>query len=300
MESINEHKSIVDNLITLYQAEIVAFKKEVENMKGTYTAEYIAEYERKWSAKGDYSNTIKKSSEKTLTEVTHYSERIKKELDSYFDAMVRPEFANQINALMSTNMPLLDKEFERLAESAQSYMELRLVKNFAESRTEKQIKPVAYEDGSVVNEETIVKKPCFINIPNIDKVYADYNNFVAMAKQFATCYAGANCELKSFLDIGVSDYSVLSAMSFFRAKSFEKFEETMEKTNAILPENKIKKALSDADRKFIDVIINPDYPWLAEGKVKEIVKNGSDSELVNLLMLDERYSKYVIAAENEV
>ena len=297
MNAIMAHRDLVDNLAVLYKTEIANHEKELENMKGTYTSEYISEYAKNWTAKGNYANAIKASSEKTLAEVTHYSQRIKRELDSYFDTMVRPDFANQINALISTGMPLRDKEFKRLAENAQSYMELRLVQNFAESRTEKVIKKDIGDDGTVTVEEVDAKRPCRIDIPDIDEVYASYDNFVAMSKQFSLCYAGANCELKMFLDKSISDYAALATMSFFKNRPDEMFAQTMEKANSILPESKIKKTLSDADRKFIDSIINPEYPWLAEGNIKRIVKNGSDSELVELLKLDERYSRYADEAE---
>lgn len=299
MNVIMAHRDLVDNLAVLYKTEIANHEKELENMKGTYTSEYISEYAKKWMAKGNYANAIKASSEKTLAEVTHYSERIKRELDSYFDTMVRPDFANQINALISTGMPLRDKEFKRLAENAQSYMELRLVKNFAESRTEKVNKDILNEDGSVTKQEVDAKRPYRIDIPDIDEVYASYDNFVAMSKQFSLCYAGANCELKMFLDKSISEYSVLATMSYFKNRSDETFAQTMEKANSVLPENKIKKTLSEADRKFIDAVINPEYPWLAEENIKRIVKNGSDSELVELLKLDERYSKYIDELEDE-
>ena len=105
--------------------------------------------------------------------------------------------------------------------------------------------------------------------------------------------------MKMFLDKSISEYSVLATMSYFKSRPDETFAQIMEKANSVLPENKIKKTLSEADRKFIDAVINPEYPWLAEGNIKRIVKNGSDSELVELLKLDERYSKYIDELEDE-
>lgn len=299
VEALNAKKSTVDKLVELFDAEKLGHKEKLKSMRGIYTQEFIDEYTKQWTPAGNYAEAITKSSEKALAEVTHYCECIKKELDRYFDVLVRPEFANQINSLISTQMPLLDREFQALADSAQNYMELRLVKNFAESRTNTKTKAVTNEHGITTNVEVTEKNPYNITIPDIDFVYREFDNLSASVKQFATCYVGMNCELKEFLDNSISDYAPLSAINVFRSKTIDKFTETMEKANAVLPENKIKKELTESDRKFIDTVINPTYPILAETTVKELAKNKADSELVELLRLDERYAKYIEEVEGE-
>ena len=47
------------------------------------------------------------------------------------------------------------------------------------------------------------------------------------------------------------------------------------------------------DKKFIDTIIDPRYPSLAKDKVKALAE--ADSNIESLLLLDERYNKYLEA-----
>lgn len=298
-ESLKAHKAEVDKLVVLYKGEKSAHEKEAANMKGTYTDEYIAQYQKNWTPKGNYAEAIKKSSDKALAEVSHYAGRIKAELGKYFDTMVRTDFVNRINAIASTGLVLRDKEFMLLAESATNYMELRMIAHLAESRTRLETTSKMTEHGTVETSEREVKIPYRIELPDIDRVYADYENFLSSARQFAKNYAGEGAELKGYLDAGTSDFAPINAMAYFRNHNADKFAETMEKANAVLPENKIKRELTEGDKKFIDTVINPDHAILAEMKVKEIVKTGTDNELVELLRLDERYSKFVEEVEGE-
>lgn len=299
-KSLKTKQQSIDILTELFKEEKNKFKETVGKMSGIYTQAFIDEHIKKWKPENNYSFLIAKTSEKALAEVAHYSECLKRELDKYFNAFIRPEFASQIASLKATQMPLRDREFEVLAETAANYMELRAVQNFAESRTEKQIKAITDTNGITTNQEVEVKIPFHINIPDIDVIYREFDNMVSAVKSYAVSYAGKNAELKEFLDTSISEFAPLTATRFFYENNcIERLTKELEKASALLPENKVKQELTEGDRKFIDTVINPAYPALAETTVKNIVKNGANSELLELLRLDERYSQYVLDAEEE-
>ena len=61
----------------------------------------------------------------------------------------------------------------------------------------------------------------------------------------------------------------------------------MEKANSILPESKIKRELTENDKKLIDLLIDEKYPSLAKERAKELAE--ADTDIGELLALDERY-----------
>lgn len=79
--------------------------------------------------------------------------------------------------------------------------------------------------------------------------------------------------------------------SYFRNHADEAFSKVMEKANSILPESKIKRELTENDRKFIDTLIDSKYPSLARDRVKALAE--ADTDIESLLLLDERYNKYL-------
>ena len=93
------------------------------------------------------------------------------------------------------------------------------------------------------------------------------------------------------LENGTPDYVAISMDSYFRNEQEQKFSKVMDEANAILPESKIKRALTENDKRLIDTLIDPKYPSLAGAKVREIAENSP--ELSELFLLDSRYAKYL-------
>lgn len=290
-EVLLRHKAEIDKLVMLHKAEIQAFNDELEQMQGKYTQEYIAEFKSEWKPKGNYADGIKKSSHKTLAEIEDYADRIKQELDKYFDSPIRNEFANKINSISLTGMQLKDREFKLLSESASNYMEMRLVQHLAESRTAQQTKTTLNDNGYTEIKEITVSNPYDVALPDVDTIYNEFSQFINSAKNMARCYAGDKAELKQYMEDGVSEFFILSADAYFRNKALDKFTDVMEQANAILPEHKEKRTLTEEDKMLIDAIIDPAYPSLAGAKVKEIAQY--NAELKDILALDERYAKYL-------
>ena len=52
-----------------------------------------------------------------------------------------------------------------------------------------------------------------------------------------------------------------------------------------------KRELTENDKKFIDTLVDSKYPSLAKDRVKALAE--ADADIESLLLLDERYSKYL-------
>ena len=298
LEKINnalvKHKTEIDKMIAIRSAELQTHNTELEKMKGVYTEQYIEQYKANWKPKANYASVIKKSSDETVAETELYLSKIKKSLDGFFDSPVRADFANKINAISLTGLGLKDREFALLTESATNYMEMRLVQHLAESRTKQTTVQNLNDKGYVENKEVTVRNPYHVELPDIDYVYREFDFFCGSVKSMAKYYCGEKAELKEFLG-AVSEYAPLTADGYFRNNAADKFAEIMEKANCCLPENKVKTTLTESEKKLIDTMIDSRYPSLAEDKVKALAE--ADEDIAELLMLDERYKKFLETEE---
>ena len=293
-DALVRHKETVDKLVFLYSSEIKGHKEQLAKMKGIYAESYIEQYAANWKPEAHYDDAIKKSSEKAVLEVELYLSKIKKEMDKYFDSPVQSDFANKINAISMTGLGLKDREFALLVESASNYMELRLIQHLAESRTKPSTVSSINERGQTETKEVEVKNPYHIELPDIDYLYRVYNDFAGSAKTMAKYYCGENAELKEYLG-AVSEYAPITAGNYFKGHSLNNFTDAMEKANGCLPENKVKKELTESEKKLIDTMIDSRYPALAENKVKALAE--ADDDIRELLLLDERYAKFIEESE---
>lgn len=289
-EALEKHKKEIDNLVVVYGVEMQNHKAEVEKMRGVYTKEYIEEYKKNWQPKSDYSNVMQKSSERAVVETELYLGKIKNELDRYFDSPVRQDFVNKINAISLTGLSLRDREFELLVDSASNYMEMRMVQQLAENRTKQATVTKINEQGYTEQEEVAVKNPYRFELPDIDYIYRSYDEFASNTRQLAKYYAGTRAELKGYLD-SASEYAPLNADSFFRNNAVSKFSKVMEKANSCLPESKVKRTLTDNERKFIDTLVDREYPEFARERVRTLAE--ADRDIEELLRLDERYANFL-------
>lgn len=104
-------------------------------------------------------------------------------------------------------------------------------------------------------------------------------------------YAGQNAKMAHLLDNKTPDYVAINMDVYFRKDEAGKFSTIMDQANSILPENKIKRELTENDKRLIDILINPQYPTLARDKVIKIAQCNED--IGELLRLDERYKDYL-------
>ena len=116
-------------------------------------------------------------------------------------------------------------------------------------------------------------------------------SYMTSAKSLLYQYAGTSGKMAHLLDVKTPDYISVSMDSYIRNNAADEFLGAMDKANAILPESKVKRALTENDKKLIDTMIDPRYPSLAKDKVKALAE--ADSSIESLLLLDERYSKYL-------
>ena len=225
--------------------------------------------------------------------ILHYLELIKKQLDSYFNAPVKADFANKINAIKLSGLQLSDTEFQILQQSATSYMERRLLNQLAESRTKTERKAVLNKQSGEPEYQTVQTADPYIRmeLPDIDSIYKAYKSYRTAARGLLYSYAGHNAELSDMLENNIPNYVAINMDSYFRNGHEQEFAKVMDKANSILPESKIKRELTENDKRLIDTLIDPKYPSLAKSKVREIAENSP--ELSELFLLDSRYSGFL-------
>lgn len=265
--TLEEYKAIIDKLESDYQAETAAVKAKAESMQGKWTDDYIRQYISEHNPDARYREQIQTAKAKTEPVVNHYLERIKSNLDNYFNAPIRTDFANKIMTVKMTGLELSDMELELLKQSASSYMECRLLGQLAEGRLTD------------------------LKLPNMEATYQAFNEYSMYAKGLVNNWSGDTAALLHLNDTNTEDFEAVSWDVYFKDNKADEFSKVMEQANAILPESKIKHELSDNDRKFIDTLIDSKYPSLAKERVKELAE--ADSHIESLLLLDERYSKYL-------
>lgn len=126
-----------------------------------------------------------------------------------------------------------------------------------------------------------------LELPDIESTYKQFDDFKRTARTLLYQYSGTNAKMSHLLDKDVPNYLSVSADAFFRCGHEEEFTKAMEKANSILPESKIKRELTENDKKLIDLLIDENYPSLAQKRAKELAE--ADADIGELLALDERY-----------
>lgn len=291
-ETLEQYKKEVDTLeagLLLGKQKLDAKTKEME---GKWTEEYIQKY--RINNNPDINCKARFQGLRAWAEpiILHYLEEIKKSLDQYFNAPVKVDFANKITTIKLSGLQLTDLEFSILQEGATSYMERRLLNQLAESRTKEASVAKAKDNGQIEYEKGIVKDPYIhLDLPNIEEIYEAFNNYKRAVTGLLYSYAGQNAKMAHLLDNKTPDYVAINMDVYFRKDEAGKFSTIMDQANSILPENKIKRELTENDKRLIDILINPQYPTLARDKVIKIAQCNED--IGELLRLDERYKDYL-------
>lgn len=291
-EALEVYRADIIVLAKQHLSEVEKMEQKVKNMAGKYTPEYIEQYKKEQRFSTDYKARMNEYRSKAESVVMHNLEIIEKQLNGFFNAPVSPDFANKINSIAITGLVLNDAEFKILQESASTYMEMRLLNQLAQSRTKEGHGVEIDEKGTPKYTEKKVSDPyLYLEVPDINVVMKAFEEYEQSAKYLLNNYSGENAELYSFLENGAEQFISITADAYFRTKHPEKFIEVMDKANSILPENKMKRKLTEQDIKFIDTIIDPKYPSLAKAAVKEIAEHSPD--IGELLRLDPRYREFL-------
>ncbi len=296
-EKLREHIETVNKLEATYKKEAQEIQAKAKEMEGTYLPEYIEQYKQKLPNAIDYAGQFREAIEKNAPIVLHYIDLIKRELDSFFASPVRTEFANKITTVKLSGLELSDREFRLLEEEAQGYTELRLLNQLALTRIRKEEAVAIGGDGEPKRQKVQKENPFFgIELPNIDAVYNAFEHYAMNARRVFKQYCGETATLLPFLEnkysnIEVSLPEAMTANVYFKNGVEAEFLEVMEKATASMPESKVKRVLTENDKKVIDLLIDEKYPSLAAVRAKEIAE--AMPELRELLLLDERYAKYI-------
>ena len=290
-EALAKYKTEVDNLERSYNAERQKVKEEATKMKGKWTDEYINQYIADNNQDANFKARLQGARASVEPTVLHYLEMIQKSLDNYFNAPVKPDFANKIMTIKLSGLQLSDREFQILQNSATSYMECRLLNQLAESRTQKGEVVELDNSGQPHRKETDVNNPYHLDVPNLEEIYKTFENYKQSARGLLYSYSGQKAEMSHLLDNNTPNYISVSMDSYFRNHKEEEFTKVMEKANSILPESKIKRELTENDKRLIDTLVDSKYPSLAKDRVKALAE--ADADIGELLALDSRYAGFL-------
>lgn len=291
--ALKEYKEKIDIQEAMYVTETKKLQAKAEEMKGQWTDEYIKKYLNENNPHGKYKKQMQDTRAMYEPTILHYLELIKKQLDSYFNAPVKADFANKINAIKLSGLQLSDTEFQVLQQCATSYMERRLLNQLAESRVKTERKAVLNKQSGEPEYQTVQTADPYIRteLPDIDSTYRAYNDYKTAARGLLYDYAGHNAELSDMLENNIPNYVAINMDSYFRNGHEQEFAKVMDKANSILPESKIKRELTENDKRLIDTLIDPKYPSLAKSIVRGIAENSP--ELSELFLLDNRYKGFL-------
>lgn len=290
-DTLARYKTDVDTLEGLYKLEHKKVQEEAEKMRGKWTDEYIKQYLTDNNPDANFKARLQGARASVEPTVLHYLEMIQKSLDNYFNAPVKPDFANKIMTIKLSGLQLSDREFQILQNSATSYMECRLLNQLAESRTKKGEVVELDNSGQPHIKETDVNNPYHLDVPNLEEIYKAFESYKQSARGLLYSYSGQKAEMSHLLDNNTPNYISVSMDSYFRNKKEEEFTKVMEKANSILPESKIKRELTENDKRLIDTLVDSKYPSLAKDRVKALAE--ADADIANLLSLDERYKGFL-------
>lgn len=299
-ESLEKYKRSVDSMAKNYIAEVGKVKETALSHKDQWLPEYIEQYIAEHNPQDKYKRMFDSEREKYKPIVTHYLALIKQSLDNYFNAPISRAFADKIMTIKAVGLQLTDREFRNLEKDASNYMEYRLLKELANSRTKKEDSVELDEKGNTKLVKKEVDNPYLkLKLPDADAVYNSFEEYERNANMLLNSYAGAEGALCDMLGNADDIYKIpkhiaITSDSYLRNKSYEKFLNVMNSATSIMPENKVKRTLTDNDKKLIDALVDSNYPSLASSKVAEICKNSP--ELAELFLLDERYEKYAAKA----
>lgn len=291
-EALAKYKTEVDNLERSYNAERQKVKEEATRMRGKWTNEYINQYIA--DNNPDASIKAKFQSARASVEpvVLDSLERIKRSLDDYFNAPVKTDFTNKIMAIKLSGLQLSDLEFKILQDSATSYMEYRLLNQLAETRTQKGEVVELGADGAGQRKTVDLQNPYTkVNLPDIEATYKAFESYKSSVNSLLYSYSGINAEMAHLLDKQLPDYISVTMDMYFRLNKETEFTSVMDKANSILPESKVKKELTENDKRLIDTLIDNRYPSLAKDRVKALAE--ADANIGELLLRDERYRGFL-------
>lgn len=294
MAELNAYKTVVDAFIPQYQAEVKKHEAFLAGMKGKYTEQYIEQQRAAWKPKTNYSDVIASEREKHRASADFYISLMKKDLDSFFNSPVRTEFANKVTAIKLTGLQLSDAEFRLLQESATTYLERRLLGQLAADRTHSE---------RINGQEVNTANPSYdVTVPDIDEIYKAFRSMQENVEIGFQWYCGTNMEFRDFVAGGSDNtmfatYGAHSLNCFDTGKndSYKRFSGLIEKAEGILPESKVKMELTEADKRFIEVILPTSdyerYQNLTKSKAADLAK--ASDEIASILLLDPRFSEVV-------
>ena len=290
-ETLQKYMKEIDELESEFARDKKQHEQKIIEMNGKYIPQYIQGYTQNWKPDTDYATEMEKYRSEARLSTNYHLEQLKKQIDNYFNSPVRTEFVNRINAFSLTGITLKNREFQVLAETVNGYTECRLLNQLAMSRTKVKA-TTKIKDGEAVREMQEAHDVYHIELPDIDNVYEAFQSYKNCVQLVLDNYVGIKDGLFHFL----GRRTPISGRAYFQNDMPMQLSSVLEQANALLPEHRVKRELSAEEKQFIDVLIDENYPLLAEKKVKKLAT--VDDNLALLFSLDERHSKYLTEDED--
>lgn len=290
-KTLKEFMETIDDLEGKFLQEKKQHEQELSEMHGKYTEQYINEYTQNWKPKVDYADVMAQRRAEARLSINYSMDQLKKQIDNYFNSPVRAEFANRINAISLTGLSLSNREFQVLAENVSGYMECRLLNHLAMSRTKERTDTVIKDKQPVFETREVSDAYLGVKLPDIDSVYEVFESYRNCTDLCLDNYTGANGGLFRFL----GRKTPIASNSYFRLDMPKQLSDILENANKLLPENRVKRELSPEEKALVNLLVNENYPILAKSRVKELAE--ADEDMAALLSRDDRYSQYLVEAE---
>lgn len=185
IDSVTDYKMYVDGLAEAYKAEKTILNRGTEELRGIFSDSLLEESDAKWESDIPYGELMKIKRDEIIQKINDYIEQVKKEMDSYFYVSPSEEFVDEINGIIaSESATMTDKGFETLKNSVSNYMEQKLFLHLLENK--------------VVKIEAPYTK---IELPDINRAYAELESFKNSVMLFMLYYSGAESELNDYLGV---------------------------------------------------------------------------------------------------
>lgn len=284
---LSDYQKNVDRQIELYNAALS--KHESLCALGKYSQGYLDDVKNETCNPAIFAQAIDTEREKVKPMLIYHLEKIEEEINHTFGGKVSNDFRNKLAAYRENHVELSDREFELLQHEAKTYPEMRILEQFALDRGHYENVVEIDKSGNVTGKNEFVKHGFAVKMPNMEKTYTNFNQYKNKTLQTVDYYCGVE-PIKELLGKPAEVYQYCVGNDYTKQKCESKINDVLTETFSFLPENKIKRVLTENDKKVIDILIDPNYPNLARDTVKKLAE--ASPEMRELFELDDRYSQY--------
>ena len=274
-----EYKDFVVSKVETYKRITEQTEATIKKNEGVWLDEYKQKYRDRENPSDTIARDVAVRRNMSKAAANSYLDKLQNEIYGYFSDGVDPSFGAKIAAYESVGLKLSKTDVRILLSKARTFTEKRLVYALFDKLKEDD-KVTDWADVAFIDGD----------LPNVDATIEAFEAFRNRTNSFFDNYAGEYGELSNILTTTPQEL-VLGEYTYLQHGSIFKFKEILDGLVAYAPAT---SELSEAERSYIDSVLDPKYPHLARSQAKELYIN--DPELGELLELDPRYAD-VVAGE---